>query len=192
MLGTTALQPRPVQPASAAVQGAFFALCVFGLGAFWWTTRSTAPVRNRGARRVSRNPKLVGNAKFSELGTLDAVARVRASGSREQLGFMAPGLVKKLRALPPGIYKYGHGPKKGEVITRYTSAKSLKSALTSARIGARAVSEYHWVIDNFDPSYPVVIRIIDDKGKSAYRVEEYAQKIPSEKVAVSRKRSTRR
>lgn len=144
--------------------------------------------RVRTSRRVRRNTKKSG---FSELGTFDAVGIVRRAAPREQLGFMAPGLVKMLRDMPPGIYKYGHGPKRGQVITKFTKA-SLRGALTSTRIGARSAGEHHWVIDNYDPSYPVVIRIIDGDGKSVFRVEQYAQTLAGEKVAVARRSKARR
>jgi hypothetical protein len=186
-LGTDPYQPQPVAPPSLAARAGFVAACVLGAGALWWATRSVAPKKNRRrSGRVRRNPKLVGNAKFSELGTFGAVAKVRDAAPREQLGFMPPGLVKKLRSLPPGIYKYGHGSKKGEAITRFSKA-SLKGAITSTRIGARAVAEHHWVIDNYDPKYPVVIRVINDKGKTTFRVEEYAKQFASERVAVRRR-----
>lgn len=144
--------------------------------------------RARTSRRVRRNTKKSG---FSELGTFDAVGIVRRAAPREQLGFMAPGLVKMLRDMPPGIYKYGHGPKRGQVITKFTKA-SLRGALTSTRIGARSTGEHHWVIDNYDPSYPVVIRIIDSDGRSVFRVERYAQTLAGEKVAVARRSKARR
>lgn len=140
----------------------------------------------KNARRTSRPAK----PKFSELGIVMAVGTVRSSSTPKKADVLPPGVAAKFKKLPPGIYKYGWGPKKGEVIQKFKSA-SLRGALTSARIGAKAVHEYHWVVDNFDPSFPVVIRGIDDQGKTFFRVEEFAQQLERAPARVMRSRASR-
>jgi hypothetical protein len=160
-------------------------IAVAGLVGFMLMRRKPTPNRRKHAdkrRPVSRNatrrssgtrPK---SPKFSELGVWEAVARVRETGQpSEMAGVLPPGIAAKFRKLAPGLYKYGFGPKKGEVIVQFKKA-SLKGALTSTRIGASKAGEYHWVVDNFDPKFPVVIRGIDNHGHSYFRVEEYAKK----------------
>jgi hypothetical protein len=90
-----------------------------------------------------------------------------------------PGLKARLKKLPPGVYKWGVGPKRGEVLTRFTKA-SVKGAITSSRIGASKAESFHLVIDNFDPSFPVILRGIDDRGRTTFRIEEFAEaKVPA-------------
>ena len=140
----------------------------------------------RNAAKKSSKPK---PPKFSDLGVYDSVARVRQSGSpTEMAGLLPPGVAAKFKKLPPGLYKYGWGPKKGEAIVQFKNA-SLRGALTSTRIGASKVGEYHWVVDNYDPKFPVIIRGIDDKGRSYFRVEEYAQKYAKVPVYAVKKKA---
>jgi hypothetical protein len=122
-----------------------------------------------GARRTRPKPP-----KFSELGTWEAIGIVRDAHPIEHLHVLPPGVAAKFKKLPPGLYKYGWGPKKGETITQFKKA-TLKGALTSTRIGASKAGQYHWVVDNFDPKFPVVVRGIDDRGRSYFRIEEYAK-----------------
>lgn len=147
----------------------------------------------RGARIAAnaakkRTSKKADKPKFSELGALMAVGVVRESVSPKKADVLPTGVMAQFKRLPPGIYKYGWGPKKGTVIQRFKSA-SLKGAITSTRIGAKSVGEYHWVVDNFDPSFPVVIRGIDDHGRTFFRVEEFAEQFARVPVAVSRAKS---
>ena len=104
---------------------------------------------------------------------------------------LPPGLAAKFKKLAPGLYKYGVGPRKGESIVKFTNA-SLKGAMTSTRIGASKVHEYHWVIDNFDPSFPVIVRGIDDRGRSYFRVEEYARSLVRAPALVRRTSKAKR
>jgi hypothetical protein len=127
---------------------------------------------------------------MSELGVWAAIGAVREAHPREHLDVLPPGVAAKFKRLPPGLYKYGYGPKKGEVITQFKKA-TLKGAMTSTRIGAKAVGEYHWVVDNFDPSFPVVVRGIDDHGRSYFRIEEYAKKFEKVPVMAHRKAASR-
>jgi hypothetical protein len=116
---------------------------------------------------------------------------VRESGRPSEVaGVLPPGVAAKFKHLAPGLYKYGYGPKRGEAIVRFKNA-SLKGALTSTRIGAKAVGEYHWVVDNFDPKFPVVIRGIDDHGGTYWRVEEYAKQHARVPVMVKRGATSR-
>jgi len=138
-----------------------------------------------GRRSIRKNKR----AKMSELGVYQAVGVVRSEKPRGQLGFMPPAAVSQLRRSPRGLYKYGWGPKKGWVLTRFKSA-GLRGAMTSMRIGAKAVGEFHWLIDNEDPHYPVLVRLVDREGRTRFRVEEYAkERVP---VYVERRRSAMR
>jgi len=129
--------------------------------------------------------------KFSEMAIWQAIAAVRESGrSSEIASILPPGVAAKFKHLAPGLYKYGRGPKKGEVIVQFKNA-GLKGALTSTRIGASKVGEYHWVVDNFDPKFPVAIRGIDDHGRTFFRIEEHARKFERVPVRVSRKTAAR-
>jgi hypothetical protein len=140
---------------------------------------------------LRRNASKKAAPKFNELTIWDAVGTVRAAKPREMRDTLPPGLAAKFKKLAPGLYKYGYGPKKGETIVKFTNA-SLKGAMTSTRIGASKVHEYHWVIDNFDPNFPVIIRGIDDRGRSYFRVEEYAKSLVREPVLVKRQSMTKR
>lgn len=190
--------PAPRQPSVMMLLG-WGAIVAAAAGIFYAVTNEgSAPVRRNRRRRVSRNatrrksgskPKA---PPFSDLGVLAAVGVVRAEASREAKGMLPPGVASRLSKMPPGIYKLGYGPKKGEVLQRFTSAKNLRNMLTSTRIGAKASGEFHWVIDAFDPSRPVVIRGIDGSGKTVFRVEEYARQLVREPVAVVRSRSKSR
>jgi hypothetical protein len=143
---------------------------------------------NAGRRSSHARPK---SPKFSEMAIWESVARVRESGRPSEVaGVLPPGVATKFKHLAPGLYKYGYGPKKGEVIVQFKNA-SLKGALTSTRIGAKAVGEFHWVVDNFDPKFPVVIRGIDDHGATYWRVEEYAKQHARVPVLVKRKAASR-
>ncbi len=130
--------------------------------------------------------------KLSEMEIWNSVATVRQSGHPTAMASMLPpGVAAKFRKLAPGLYKYGYGPKRGEAIVKFSKA-SLLGAMTSTRIGASKVSESHWLVDNFDPKFPVIIRGIDDHGRTYFRVEEYAKTLAGkrEHVPVSRKRTT--
>lgn len=135
--------------------------------------RSSRRVRRNATRRSSHaRPK---PPKFSEMAIWQAVATVRETGkSSEVASILPPGVAAKFKRLAPGLYKYGYGPKKGEVFVQFKNA-TLKGAMTSTRIGAKAVGEYHWVVDNFDPKFPVVIRGIDDRGGTYWRIEEHVK-----------------
>jgi hypothetical protein len=141
---------------------------------------------NRRSSRVRRNAK----PKMSELGVYAAVGAVREARPKEHSALLPPGVAAKFKKLPPGLYKYGYGPKKGESIVRFKTA-SLLGAMTSTRIGASKVGEYHWVVDNWDPSFPVVIRGIDNKGKSYFRVEEYAKAFTKVPVYATKKKTAK-
>lgn len=150
--------------------------------------RRRATTRNTGRRLSHARPK---PPKFSEMGVWQAVAAVRESGRPSEVAsVLPPGVAAKFKKLAPGLYKYGYGPKKGEVIVRFKNA-GLKGAITSTRIGAKAVGEHHWVVDNFDPKFPVVIRGIDDRGGTYWRVEEYAKQRVRVPVVVRRKQAAR-
>lgn len=138
---------------------------------------------NAGRRSSHTRPK---SPRFNELGAWEAIGVVRDARPKEHLDVLPPGVAAKFKKLPPGLYKYGYGPKKGEAIVRFKKA-TLKGALTSTRIGASKVGEYHWVVDNFDPSFPVVVRGIDDHGRSYFRVEEYAKKFVKVPVMAHKK-----
>ena len=148
----------------------------------WAANFKKTDVSRNAGRRTSRPAK----PKFSDIGVLTAVGVVRSSATQKESDVLPPGIASKFKKLPPGIYKYGYGPKKGEVIQRFKNA-SLRGALTSTRIGAKSVGEYHWVVDNFDPSFPVVIRGIDDQGKTFFRVEEFAKQFEREPAMVRRR-----
>ena len=154
----------------------------------WATNFKPAVTPNAGRRSSHARPK---SPKFSEMAIWESVARVRESGRPSEVaGVLPPGVATKFKHLAPGLYKYGYGPKKGEVIVQFKNA-SLKGALTSTRIGAKAVGEFHWVVDNFDPKFPVVIRGIDDHGATYWRVEEYAKQHARVPVLVKRKAASR-
>lgn len=142
--------------------------------------------RNAGRRSSGARPK---PAKMSELGVWEAIGAVRAAHPREHLDVLPPGVAAKFKKLPPGLYKYGFG-NKGEAIVRFKNA-TLKGAMTSTRIGASKVGQYHWLIDNFDPHFPVVVRGIDDHGRSYFRIEEYAKRFERVPVYAQRKTSAR-
>jgi len=159
--------------------------------------RQAAPVkaairrlkRNTGRRSSPARPK---SPKFSEMTVWSSVGAVRTAGHPSVMaGMLPPGVAAKFKKLPPGLYKYGWGPKKGEAIVQFKNA-SLLGAMTSTRIGASKVAETHYVVDNFDPRSPVIIRGIDDRGRTYFRVEEYAKTLVGtpEHVVVSRKRTT--
>lgn len=153
-------------------------------------SRTSRRRTSRGPRPpwLRRNPSK--GPKFSEMSVWSSVGAVRSAGHPNIMaGMLPPGVAKKFRHLPPGLYKYGYGPKKGESIVQFKNA-SLKGALTSTRIGASKVGEYHWVVDNFDPKFPVIIRGIDDHGRSYFRVEEYAKSLIKKPVAVTVKRTS--
>jgi hypothetical protein len=137
--------------------------------------------RNAAKKRASKKPS---KPKFSELDAVMAVGIVRSSTTPKSGDVLPPGVMAKFKKLPPGLYKYGMGPKKGEVIQRFKAA-TLKGAIMSTRIGAKSVGEYHWVVDNFDPSFPVVVRGIDNSGKTFFRVEEFAKKFVREPLMIS-------
>lgn len=149
--------------------------------------RKRRMTRNAGRRSTGTRPK---RAKMSELGVWEAIGTVREAHPHEHLNVLPPGVAAKFKKLPPGLYKYGYGPKKGEVITQFKKA-TLKGAMTSTRIGASKVGEYHWVVDNFDPKFPVVVRGIDDHGKTYFRIEEYAKNFERVPVYAQRKSSAR-
>jgi len=144
----------------------------------------TNPMFPNAAKKTSRKAAPL-KAK-TELGIYNAVAAVRDAHKAEQLTFLPPGVVSKLKKLPAGLYKYGWGAKKGEQIVPFKKSTTVGGALTSMRIGSKASGEYHWLVDNHD-KYPVVIRIVNGSGKTEYRVEEYAAKLkPHAMVAVER------
>jgi len=147
--------------------------------------RRRSSLRFNATRRSSAaRPKA---PKFSEMAVWQAVAAVRESGrSSEIASVLPPGVAAKFKHLSPGLYKYGRGPKKGEVIVKFKNA-SLKGAMTSTRIGASKVGEYHWVVDNFDPKFPVVIRGMDDHGRTFFRIEEHVKPRVRETVSVRRR-----
>jgi hypothetical protein len=120
----------------------------------------------------------------TELKIWDAVGLVREAKTREQLSFLPPGVAAKVKAKGPGIYRYGYG-RKGEALIKYKT-DDLNGVLTSARIASSKSGETHYVIDNRG-GYPVVIRIMDTKGRTQYRVEEYAKKLS--KVLVAKRAS---
>lgn len=130
--------------------------------------------------------------KFSDLGALMAVATIRTQSTLRKADVLPPGVSAKFKRMPAGIYKYGWGPKKGESITRFTTP-SLKGAITATRIGAKSVGEYHWVVDNFVPAFPVVIRGIDDRGRTIFRVEEFARQFarPTAQMLQTKRSSSR-
>lgn len=190
------LLPPPPRPIDWPLVAGWVVMSATALGLFWgasegWGTGHSVR-RNARRRRVSRNPKKTSRKparpKFNELSVLTASADVREARPRGHHDLLPPGVAAKLKKLPPGIYKYGWGPKRGESIVRFKNA-SLLGAITSTRIGASKVGEFHWVIDNLDPSFPVVIRGIDESGHTVFRVEDLAKHL--EKVAVRRSRSTR-
>ncbi len=150
--------------------------------------------RQAGLPIATRNPRRSSHArakptKMSELGVWEAIGAVRAAHPREHLDVLPPGVVAKFKKLPPGLYKYGFG-NKGEAISRFKNA-TLKGAMTSTRIGASKVGQYHWLVDNFDPSFPVVVRGIDDHGRSYFRIEEYAKRFERVPVYAQRRASAR-
>jgi hypothetical protein len=148
--------------------------------------RGSRWTKNAGRRSSHARPK---PPKMSELGVWDAVGVVREARPREHLQVLPPGVAAKFKHLAPGLYKYGHGAK-GEAIVRFKNA-TLKGAMTSTRIGASKVGTYHWLIDNFDPNFPVVIRGIDDHGRSYFRIEEYAKNFEKVPVLAHRKSASR-
>lgn len=154
-----------------------------------WEKRRQAdlPVATRNPRRSSHARSKP--PKMSELGVWEAIGTVRAAHPREHLDVLPPGVAAKFKKLPPGLYKYGVG-NKGEAIVRFKNA-TLKGAMTSTRIGASKVGQYHWLIDNFDPSFPVVVRGIDDHGRSYFRIEEYAKRFEKAPVYAQRKTGAR-
>lgn len=123
-------------------------------------------------RLVKRNVRLKAS---TELKIEEAIAIVREMKPPEQKSFLPPAAWKHIVAGGPGWYSYGSGKKRDNVIRKYKT-ESLGGALTSTRIAASASGETHWLVDNHG-RYPVVIRIFDAAGKSAFRVEEYAKKL---------------
>ena len=128
------------------------------------------------------------------MGVWNAIGAARALGPQNQANrVLPPGVASHFKKLPPGLYKYGFSPKKGEGVFLKFTTPSIRGAMTSTRIGASKVNEYHWLVDNFDPSFPVVVRGIDDRGHSFFRIEEYAKALEGERerVAVRRKATSR-
>jgi hypothetical protein len=126
---------------------------------------------------------------MSEMEVWDSIGAVRTLGPKNHATMiLPPGIAAKFKKMPPGLYKYGWGPKKGESFLKFTSA-TLKGAMTSTRIGAAKVAEYHWLVDNFDPSFPVIVRGIDDRGISFFRIEEYAKALNREREPAVLQRS---
>jgi hypothetical protein len=126
---------------------------------------------------------------MSEMEVWNSIGTVRIAGPKGHANsILPPGIAAKFKKMPPGLYKYGWGPKKGESFLKFTNA-TLKGAMTSTRIGASKVHENHWLIDSFDPSFPVVIRGIDDRGITFFRVEEYAKALVREQEPAVLKRS---
>jgi len=121
--------------------------------------------------RVTRNVRLKAKTEF---GINEAIGVVREVQPPPQRDFMPPGAFGKIAKMGPGLYSYGHG-KRGTAIRVYKS-EELGGVMTSTRIAASKSGESHWLIDNHR-GYPVIIRIFDSKGKTVFRVEEYARKI---------------
>lgn len=191
MLGQVDPVPPPMRPMSWPTVIGWVALVGMTLAIFNGTA-NMRPNRRRSSRRTTRNaarrssharPK---RPKMSELGVWEAVGIVREAHPREHRDVLPPGVAAKFKHLAPGLYKYGHGAK-GEAIVRFKDA-TLKGAMTSTRIGASKSGAYHWVVDNFDPSFPVVVRGIDDHGRTYFRIEDYAKRF--EKVPVMARRKT--
>jgi hypothetical protein len=124
----------------------------------------------------------VGAAK--ELDISEGIGLVREASPDEQLGFLPPGAAARIAKMPAGLYSYGFG-KNGESIRPFRQA-TLGGALTSTRIAAQKSREYHWLVDN-RLGYPVVARIFDNFGNSAFRVEEYAKTLARQPVKVGAK-----
>lgn len=187
-LGQIDPTPPPLRPVSwptilgwAAVVGV--ALAVFnGTVNLRVNRRRSSRRSTRNAGRRSSRPK---KPKMSELGVWGAVGAVREARPREHLHVLPPGVAARFKRLEPGLYKYGHGAK-GESIVKFKSA-TLSGAMMATRIGASKAGSYHWLIDNFDPNFPVVVRGIDDHGHSFFRIEEYAKKFEKVPVYAHRK-----
>lgn len=119
--------------------------------------------RRRG-RSYRRNPL---KAK-TELAINEAIGIVRSEAPREQLTFLSGTAKKALRNASSGLYRWAEGK-----LTRFKETTSLAGALTNMRIAASKSGEPHFLIDN--GRYPVVVRISDGRGRTVYRVEEYAR-----------------
>lgn len=193
------LLPPPRAPMDWSMVLGWVAISATALGLFWgasegWGTGPRRVQSNGRRRRISRNAarrtSKPSRAKFNDLSVLMSAAAVREAAPRRHHDMLPPGVASKLKRLPPGIYKYGWGPKRGEVIQPFRSA-SLLGAITSTRIGAAKSGEFHWVIDNLDPKFPVVIRGIDGAGKTVFRVEEYAKQFELAPAVKKRRASSR-
>lgn len=137
-------------------------------------------------RNASKRPKM------SEMEVWNSIGAVRLLGPKNHANeVLPPGVAAHFKKLAPGIYKYGYGPKRGASFVKF-STPSLRGAMTSTRIGASKVGEYHWLVDNYDPSHPVVIRGIDDRGHTFFRVEEYARQFAKAPAHAMVKRASKR
>jgi len=133
---------------------------------------------------MDRNAARLGGTK--ELAIEAAIALVRDVRPPDAKSFIPLSAYNRIKLMGPGLYKYGSGTKREHVITKFKA--DLAGALISTRIGASKSNETHWLVDNHS-GYPVVVRIIDDHGRSVFRVEEYAKSLQRELVAVGRTRS---
>lgn len=159
----------------------------YGAGLTWKRVSASKRKARTSRRTLRRNaPK---GPKFSELKVWESVGTVRESHPKAMVDMFPPGLRAKLKRLPPGIYKWGIGPKRGETIVQFKNA-SLKGAILSTRIGAGKSESFHLVIDNYDPNFPVIVRGVDDRGRTTFRVEEFAK--AKVKVPVAIKKSSKK
>jgi len=125
----------------------------------------------------------------TELAIEEGIAIVRDLRPSEQKHFMPASVWSRLRSMPPGLYRYGSGKKRENVLQRIST--DLAGALANTRIAARYGGEMHWLIDNRG-GYPVVVRMVDQSSHSVYRVEEYARKLERVPAMVERRRAASR
>lgn len=135
-------------------------------------------------RRLSSNPRGTGASAQSK--AKSALNEVRRTSARA-----GGGLNKSVRArlarMAAGLYRIGGGGQNPTVVKFKTA--SLQGAMTNTRIAASKSGETHWLVRVYPSGSPrvVVVRKVDPKGKSTYRVEEFV-----EKARRSSKKKTRR
>jgi len=159
------------------------------------TRRLKRPFRN--ARRTSRrNPKIVGPVRGYAAANTRRTSK-RRSTAKSRVGYalsslrhsgLSPkraGLSSRIAASlarRPGLYRVGKGK-----VTKYKGSTSLQGAMTSTRLAASGSGETHWLVKVYKSGRPkvVVVRKIDAKGKTVYRVEEAAQRARKRRRAVA-------
>lgn len=147
--------------------------------------RKRATTRRKRGRRVTRrvaaNPKLVGNrprrgtrrrsSAKSRVGY--ALATLRHAHASPKKAGLSARIARSLARSTAGLYRVGGGK-----VVKYRPSTSLQGAMTSTRIAASASRETHWLVKVYQSGTPkvVVVRKVDSKGRTTYRVEDSARR----------------